>query len=135
MVTKFFIRWILPLVMVLAAWELGWWYGAGVRPVLPWTLDRQLRAGSTVYLADVRLPVEYRLFHLRGSHSHPELVFDQTALEALPRDTPIVLVCMTGHRSSFAGWELRKMGFTNVASLTGGALGWLLTLHDIERGE
>ncbi len=41
-----------------------------------------------------------------------------------PRDTPLVLVCRSGRRSGALAEELTAMGFTQVASMTGGMLAW-----------
>ena len=40
------------------------------------------------------------------------------------RDQPIVLVCRSGRRSARAAEQLGEVGFTRVASLTGGMLAW-----------
>ena len=40
------------------------------------------------------------------------------------KDKKIVLYCGGGSRSALAGWMLKKMGFKNVISLSGGYRGW-----------
>ena len=40
------------------------------------------------------------------------------------RDAPVVLVCRSGRRSGRVARELEELGFTHVASLTGGMLAW-----------
>jgi rhodanese-related sulfurtransferase len=39
----------------------------------------------------------------------------------------LVIICMTGHRSSVVAYRLKKRGFTEVHNLTFGMLGWLLS--------
>jgi rhodanese-related sulfurtransferase len=40
-------------------------------------------------------------------------------------DVKIVTYCLKGSRGILAGLQLKKMGFTNVANLKGGIIGWL----------
>lgn len=47
-----------------------------------------------------------------------------TRAEPWPRGAPVVLVCRSGRRSARAVETLQGMGFTRVASLTGGMLSW-----------
>lgn len=37
---------------------------------------------------------------------------------------PILLYCKSGARASFAGRQLKKLGYTNVKNMTGGYLAW-----------
>ena len=41
------------------------------------------------------------------------------------QDAHIVTYCLKGPRGSLAGYQLKKMGFTNVKNLKGGILNWL----------
>jgi rhodanese-related sulfurtransferase len=41
-----------------------------------------------------------------------------------PSDTPLLLVCRSGARSSFAAMELAARGFTRLHNLTGGMIAW-----------
>jgi hydroxyacylglutathione hydrolase len=45
-------------------------------------------------------------------------------LDELPRDTPLVLQCQSGGRSSIASALLQANGFGNVTNLRGGIRGW-----------
>jgi len=49
-------------------------------------------------------------------------------------DEPVVLVDRSGRRASRAAHMLEDMGFTRVASLTGGVLGWVATGRPVVRG-
>lgn len=40
-------------------------------------------------------------------------------------DVPIITYCLKGPRGLLAGYQLQKMGFSNVKNLEGGILTWL----------
>ena len=42
----------------------------------------------------------------------------------LPKDTPVLVHCAGGYRSSTAASLLQREGFTNVAELAGGIAAW-----------
>lgn len=129
---------VILVAAALITWELGF-KAAGVRPVSPWTLARWRREGRGFTLVDVRTPAEWDWARLPGSLSEPGLFPPPDrlpeGLKGLPRDEPLVLVCMSGHRSSVAGRWLRRQGYRDVYSLTGGVLGWMGSGHEVEKGE
>jgi len=95
---------------------------AGINEVDPeWVADH----GSQVRILDVREPGEFNgtLGHIPGATLVP-LARLQEAASGLPRDQPLVLVCRSGARSAQAVTLLEKAGFTRVANLAGGMLGW-----------
>ncbi|WP_030595785.1 MBL fold metallo-hydrolase [Streptomyces anulatus] len=47
-------------------------------------------------------------------------------LDEIPRETPLVLHCAGGHRSSIAASLLRHRGFTDVSDILGGYAAWAL---------
>lgn len=57
-----------------------------------------------------------------------------TAAADWDRDAPIVIVCRSGRRSGRAATALESLGFTRVASLTGGMLRWVEGGHAITHG-
>lgn len=66
-------------------------------------------------LLDVRSEGEYTLTHIDGADNIPVEELAARVEELGPdRDRPIVLYCMSGHRSSDAGRILRRAGFTHV---------------------
>ena len=66
-------------------------------------------------LLDVRSQGEYALTHIDGADNIPVEELGARVHELGPdRDRPIVLYCMSGHRSSDAGRILRRAGFTHV---------------------
>jgi rhodanese-related sulfurtransferase len=76
-------------------------------------------------LLDVREPNETNLGRIPGAIV---LVRGnlETRIEALvPRDAAVVIYCATGNRSALAADTLQQMGYTNVASMAGGWVGWV----------
>ena len=81
-----------------------------------------LDAGAALQLIDVRTPEERQRANIEGS-----TLLDQdslSSLEALPRDTRLVLFCHTGVRSQQASEHFRSLGFTDVHNLRGGIDAW-----------
>lgn len=73
---------------------------------------------------DVRNPAELiTVGHIPQAMNIPLPEFMGAASD-WDRDQPIVVMCMSGGRSSRAVNALLASGFTNVASLEGGILGW-----------
>lgn len=124
----FFLMKILALViLVVLGWEVCWW-GLGVKHLMPWRLKGFLQKSAAEFtLVDVRTPLEYGLFHIPGSKNQPSLLLHPELFKAQDRRIPLVIICMTGHRSPVVAHRLRKQGFTEVYNLTFGMLGWLLS--------
>ncbi len=77
------------------------------------------------HLVDVREDGEWAKDHLPGALHLGKGVIERDVEQKIP-DTaaPIVLYCGGGFRSALAADNLRKMGYTNVASMDGGVRGW-----------
>ncbi|MBE0645353.1 MAG: MBL fold metallo-hydrolase [Bacteroidetes bacterium] len=85
------------------------------------------------HILDVRGYTEYAAGHIPGAQSiHAGLL--GTALEQVPRDTTVVVHCVSGDRSSIASSYLLSKGFHNVKNLTCGFNGWLQHEYPVERG-
>ena len=70
-------------------------------------------------IIDVREPFEYKMGHVKGALNIPPSklmagVPDQLA--DVPKDTKIVLYCMSGARSSASMRILQQYGFTNLVN-------------------
>jgi len=80
-------------------------------------------AGSM--LIDVREAEEFEKEHAAGavhlSKGTLEMKIEQQAPDTA---TPIVLYCGGGNRSALSAENLQRMGYTNVASMTGGFKAW-----------
>lgn len=77
-------------------------------------------------LIDLREANEYLAGHLTESRNIPAASLEQRAGELSSyKDTPVILVCQSGARSTAACSTLRKLGFNKVHSLEGGVTAWL----------
>ena len=67
---------------------------------------------------DVREPEEYQRGHVEGAINLPpsEIVAGAVKLKDLPKDTPLVLYCISGSRSNVSKNILESLGFTNVTN-------------------
>jgi hydroxyacylglutathione hydrolase len=74
-------------------------------------------------IVDVRTESEWRERHIPGATLAP-LGRLAATLAAMPRDTPLVLVCRTGSRSGIGASLLAREGFHDVANLVGGVVAW-----------
>jgi molybdopterin/thiamine biosynthesis adenylyltransferase/rhodanese-related sulfurtransferase len=95
-----------------------------IREVSPAETDA-LRQRGGVALIDVREASEWEQGHLPGATHVSKSYLEQEIEGVVPnRDTPIVLYCAGGIRSLFAGQTLAAMGYTNLASMSGGFQAW-----------
>jgi rhodanese-related sulfurtransferase len=117
---------ILVVVALFALWDACWWL-AGVRPMAPWSLRGALKKSAPPVLVDVRTPGEYELFHIPGAVNVPyPATLNELALAAPDPDKPVVVICMTGHRSPPTVRQMQRGGYTDVRNLTGGMAAWKL---------
>lgn len=74
-------------------------------------------------LIDVRAPREFEDNHIEGAINIPvaELRIRHRELE---RETPIVLICSSGNRSSLGASILEQHGFNNITNVAGGMSGY-----------
>lgn len=82
-----------------------------------------LAEDESVLLVDVRTPAEYQLEHIPGSRLLPLSLLRRRG-EELPRERPIVCVCRSGARSQSACEQLAALGFSDLANLRDGMIGW-----------
>ena len=118
---------LIILVTFIFAWDIIWWV-LGVKPLLPWHLKSSLKENAEGFsLIDVRTHPEYELFHINGAKHYPELVLHPELFKEKDFRRPLVVICMTGHRSSIVAYQLKKRAPQEVYNLTWGMLGWLLS--------
>ncbi len=69
-------------------------------------------------IIDVREPSEYARGHVEGAINLPPaaLMAGAKALEGIPKDTEIILYCMSGARSNASMHYLSQLGFTNLVN-------------------
>lgn len=112
------------LVLFFGVWDLVWLL-AGVGQTPPWRLRRQL-VEAPPQLLDVRTPAEFALFHIPGAVNRPDALAVPAAGLGLDPDRPVVVICLTGHRSPFVAKKLADQGLA-ASNLTWGMFGWLLS--------
>lgn len=67
---------------------------------------------------DVREPYEFQTGHVKGAINIPpsELMNGAKQLNDVPKDTELVLYCISGSRSNVSMNILRQMGYTNLVN-------------------
>jgi molybdopterin/thiamine biosynthesis adenylyltransferase/rhodanese-related sulfurtransferase len=84
-----------------------------------------LREANKATLVDVREASEWDQGHVPGAVHISKSYIEQQIEAAVPdRDARVVTYCAGGVRSLFAAQTLRDMGYTNVASMSGGFQQW-----------
>lgn len=73
---------------------------------------------------DAREAEEFNVSHIPGALHVGYDFFDPSAVNTLPKDTPLVVYCSVGYRSEKITEKLIRMGFTNVSNLYGGIFLW-----------
>jgi rhodanese-related sulfurtransferase len=113
-----------------------------IEELLPPDAKREIDGGEVV-LIDVRDPERYSAGHLQGALNVPsgesardahEAAYAEAVREAgASPDDRVILVCGEGNRSARTADALRsEHGFTNVASIIGGARLWSELGYPIE---
>ena len=73
-------------------------------------------------IIDTREHYEYEKSHVEGAINISPAEFLSgvipEALENIPKDTPIIMYCMTGHRSNTCSMILYSYGFTDITNGT-----------------
>lgn len=88
-------------------------------------LAEQLTGGAAVTLVDVRSVEERAQGYIAGSiHLDRGYLEIKAERELTQKDAHVVLFCASGVRSLLAADTLRSMGYTHVASLSGGFDAW-----------
>ena len=104
---------------------------AQIREVTPQEVDALPEGAATI--VDVREASEWEQGHLPGARHVSKSYIEQQIEAAAPdRETPVILYCAGGVRSLFAAQTLSQMGYTNVASMSGGFQGWKGAGFDFE---
>jgi rhodanese-related sulfurtransferase len=85
----------------------------------------RLASGEKVVLIDVREDREWNVGHAEGAHHMSRGTLESKIDTAVPRDATIVLYCASGNRSALSAESLKAMGYTDVASMSGGFRAWV----------
>ena len=102
-----------------------------IHEVTPQEVDA-LEPGAAA-IVDVREASEWDQGHIPGA-SHVSKSYIEQQIEGISpdRDAPVILYCAGGVRSLFAAQTLEQMGYTNVASMSGGFQAWKSAGLDFE---
>ena len=104
---------------------------AQIREVTPQEVEALPSGAATV--VDVREASEWEQGHLPGAHHVSKSYIEQQIEAAAPdRDAPLILYCAGGIRSLFAAQTVADMGYTDVASMSGGFQAWKGAGFDFE---
>ena len=96
---------------------------------------RKLESGKAK-LIDVREDSEWAAGHARGAQHLGKGVIERDIEQSVPdKNSELILYCGGGFRSALATDSLQKMGYTNVASMTGGWRGWQAAGGPVDTGK
>lgn len=101
---------------------------AGAKPLAPWRIDT---LPEDSWIVDVRTKPEYHWNRMQGAESFPWGAGVVEAAKNKDKDRPVLVTCLSGHRSPTVAVMLRKIGFKTVYNLNWG----LLYLILLERGK
>jgi monothiol glutaredoxin len=95
---------------------------ATVKEVGPKELKALLDSGKIEHFYDVRTDKERGVAKIAGAKHLDDQTM--TAIESLPKDTPLAFHCHHGGRSRGAAEHFLKLGFKNVYNMAGGIEAW-----------
>ncbi|WP_158536999.1 rhodanese-like domain-containing protein [Dyella sp. AtDHG13] len=108
----------------------GWWLAsagvaAGDAPMDAAQLLERQQAGQAPVLLDVRHADEYADGHIAGALNIPvEQLASRAGALGVPRDSEIVVYCVSGKRAAKAQQTLDALGYSHVRVLDGSLNGW-----------
>jgi rhodanese-related sulfurtransferase len=95
----------------------------------------KLDRGERFHFIDVREDNEWVTDYAKGAVHLGRGILERDIETVIPdKRAEIVLYCGGGFRSALAADNLRKMGYTNVASMDGGIRAWREAGYPIEKG-
>jgi molybdopterin/thiamine biosynthesis adenylyltransferase/rhodanese-related sulfurtransferase len=96
---------------------------AQIKEVSPQEVDALAPGAATI--VDVREASEWDQGHVPGAaHVSKSYIEQQIEAAAPDHDAPVILYCAGGVRSLFAAQTLAEMGYSDVASMSGGFQAW-----------
>jgi protein-S-isoprenylcysteine O-methyltransferase Ste14/rhodanese-related sulfurtransferase len=100
---------------------------AGAKPLAPWRLSA---LPENTWIVDVRTKSEFSWNRLQAAENFPWGAGVIEAAAGKSKDDPVLVTCLSGHRSPAVAVMLRKLGFKTVYNLNWGILYLIL----IDRG-
>jgi rhodanese-related sulfurtransferase len=96
---------------------------------------KQLQSGKA-RLIDVREESEWEAGHALGAQHIGKGVIERDIEQKVPdKNSELILYCGGGFRSALSADNLQKMGYTNVASMSGGWRAWQAAGAPVEKGK
>lgn len=99
---------------------------SGARPVQPWKLSA---LPENTWIVDVRTKTEFNWNRMRLAESYPWGIGLIEAAKGKPSDVPVLVTCISGHRSPSVAAIVRRLGFQKVYNLSWGLL-YLMLVHE-----
>ena len=103
-----------------------------IRQVTPAETMAKCASDPSVVLIDVREDREWKLGHVAVAAHMSRGTLESKIDAAVPRDATVILYCASGNRSALSAESLQAMGYTNVASMSGGFRGWVEAGGEVE---
>lgn len=114
--------------------DLSWAMLTSGPPVDAIGIDAVRMRGDGAFLLDVREPEEYALGHVPGAVNIPQADL-ASRLNEIPRDRDLMLICQAGMRSLRGAQFLKQIGFSRVATVSGGTSAWSRAGQPLVTGE
>lgn len=96
-----------------------------IKETVPLIGVEELRENQDKYIIlDAREMEEYKVSHLEKAQYIGYDDWDESILDELDKNVPIVIYCSIGVRSEKIGEKLQKRGFTDVKNLYGSIFEW-----------
>jgi len=108
-----------------------------MKTIRPNELNTLREKNASLFLLDVRTPVEHAQLHVPGVHLMPLDRLDAAALEGMPaisRETPLYILCQSGGRARQAAAKLEEKGFKECHVVEGGTSAWAAAGLPVNRG-
>jgi sulfur-carrier protein adenylyltransferase/sulfurtransferase len=104
-----------------------------IREVTPVQVRERLASERPPRIVDVREQHEWDAGHIGGAEHIPLGSLEGAAAERLPdRDEEIVVHCAAGVRSAVGAYQLQQLGYSRVASMSGGFNRWRENGYEVE---
>lgn len=94
-----------------------------LKELTPKQVQQRLKDGMPLTIIDVREPWELQICRLESA-LHIPMNDIPDALERIPREGDVVIMCHSGGRSAQVALWLTMQGFTNVYNMAGGIDRW-----------
>jgi rhodanese-related sulfurtransferase len=84
-----------------------------------------MATNKKLLIIDVRTLAEFKAGSVPGANHIPRGLLEFKLIKREKNlDRAILVYCKSGARASFAGLQLKKLGYKNVKNMTGGYLAW-----------